>query len=381
MASVPQNILVFGNGPVAHCLALGLSIANFSVRLVRKPCLKTSENKKDPRAWAMRPASLRFLESLGVEVTRQAPLKAMDVWQSDRDGTPIPGELHLTPNCDGTLGAILPNSSLREAIWKAISDSHIEVYESASDSAMEVCSTEGAAIALICDPSWSTGLNPSAKASSWAYKQIAVTAPVQLSKPHDGIAKQVFLPSGPLAVLPLPNPNEASLVWSITKERWLGLQNLPELQEKVSDFCRTDLSFNPEALRTFPLSASNASTYLGNGYALIGDAAHKVHPLAGQGLNLSLADVGAVIDSLAQARRVGADLSTEFSLHNYERKRRPQNEAMRAATDQLHNLFNATWGPIRFARSIGLNVFDSSRLKNYLIDIMSDETPLSDHLN
>ena len=420
------KLLIFGDGPVALSLALGAQKLGFFSHLVRcapssefsqkkdleardpraeDPSAKDSKaeasraedpkspppkNKnpkaKDPRAWALTPGSLKFLRDLGLPLSHQAPLAAMEVWHADGSGAALPGALALKKE-GVSLGAVLPNAPLRREFEAAIQAAKIPTTVIAAGeprpNPLALCADRAAALALICDPAWAAALPPDHQPSRsrWDYDQIALTAPITLDRPHGGVARQVFLPSGPLAALPLPEPNRASLIWSLSKDRWQGIREQSNLPALVRACLGMDLTFDSNDLSTFPLRADHASTYLGPRFALLGDAAHRIHPLAGQGLNLGLADVGALLDTLVQARSVGSDVGSPLSLRHFERQRRPQNEAMRAATDSLKTLFGHDLGPIRLIRSLGLSAFDASPLKPKLLNWMSDPSPLSHALN
>ncbi len=374
-------LVIFGDGPVAQTLALGLRELDFSVHLIQRPARRDPAPADDPRAWALRPASLAFLAHLGVQDTPAAPLHALSVWQADRHGTPLAGRLHFPAPKTQTLGAIVPNSSLRAVLADAVVEAGIPVSEHALQDPCALRQRIGSGLALLCEAAWMNRLPQRPLVASWSYEHIAVTGPVNLAEDHGGVAKQVFLPSGPLALLPMPDPRQASLVWSINRARWRAVQKLPDLPQRIETFAQTRLDLDPKALRPFPLSSAHASSYGRPGLVLVGDAAHRIHPLAGQGLNLALADVGALIDTLVQARAVGSDFGDrgaggDLVLTAYARRRRPHNEAMRAATDQLQWLFGSDWGPLRFLRALGMDLVNASPLKVALIGVMSDPQPV-----
>ena len=376
-----SKLLILGDGPVALSAALAASKLQFAVHLIRKQ--PTASPRPDPRAWAMRPATLTFLQQLGLPLEHQAPIQSMQVWHADTAGKPLAGQLDLHHPTPKALGAIVPNAPLRDELNQAIGQadlptSWIEPTNQLPDP-LELKAEYRADLALICDPAWQTALpkDHQPTQSAWTYDQIAVTAPIKLTKPHEGIARQVFLPTGPLALLPLPDVQQASMVWSLSPEKWRLIRDHQNVPELVRQYTGLELDFDTADLASFPLSAQHASTYLGDGFVLLGDAAHRIHPLAGQGLNLGLADVGALIDTLVSARTVGSDLGNPLNLEDFQRRRRHQNEAMRAVTDQLKHIFGQTWGPIRFARSLGMEIINQSPLKSQLVNWMSHEEPLS----
>ena len=380
MAS-PAPFVIFGDGPVAHTLALGLRMLDFAVHLVQRPSRDDQTLADDPRAWALRPASLAFLTQLGVRDIPAAPLTALNVWHADQNGAPLAGRLHFPAPKAQTLGAVVPNAPLRAALADALAETGIPVSDQALQDPCALSQRIGGGLALLCEAAWVRRVPQRPLETHWPYEQVAATAQVNLAEDHAGVAKQVFLPSGPLALLPAPDPRQASLVWSVNKDRWRAAEHLPDLPQRIQTFAQTQLDLDPAALRAFPLSSAHASAYGRPGFVLVGDAAHRIHPLAGQGLNLALADVGALIDTLTQARAVGSNLGdktagSEFVLADYTRRRRPHNEAMRAATDQLNRFFGNDWGPLRLLRTLGMDLFNASYLKTALIRSMSDPQPL-----
>lgn len=379
MKTMTARLHIFGQGPVAHASALTAQKLGFAVLLVQSP---EPHKGVDPRAWSLRPASLKFLKDLGLPLAIQCPVLEMEVWHADEGGTRLPGELRFENNL---ISSIVPNAPLREEFAALIKERKIEVINAEPQNPLALMKAQddtAPGLALICDPMWATHLPNSIRpnASGWIYDQVALTAPVTLAEPHKQTARQVFLPSGPLALLPLPDPTAASLIWSLTPEKAEAVRTLPNLGHHISKLTGLDLRLDPKVLGTFSLQANHSSAYVEQGFALLGDAAHRVHPLAGQGLNLGFEDVGTLFDTLVAARSVGTDLSSTFALTDYERKRRPRNEAMRAATDQLKHFFGATWGPMRFARSLGLSAFNASPLKSSLQSWMSGPAPICETL-
>jgi 2-octaprenyl-6-methoxyphenol hydroxylase len=185
---------------------------------------------------------------------------------------------------------------------------------------------------------------------------------VEHERPHNGVAYEHFLPAGPFAILPLPG-NRSSLVWTETKARAPGLLALGEA------------GFNTELARRFgahlgkvkageprwsyPLSFHIARDFVAPRFALAGDAAHGIHPIAGQGLNLGIKDAAALAEVLLDAARLGRDIGALDVLRRYERWRRFDSFALAASTDALNRLFSNDLAPIRALRDIGLGIVDS----------------------
>ncbi len=204
------------------------------------------------------------------------------------------------------------------------------------------------------------------RARRWQYDQSGVVTTLAHEKPHRGTAYEHFLPAGPFAMLPLPDApdgtHRSSIVWT---ERHAMAQKAVELD---------DATFAREVLRRFgaghgrvwpiaprfryPLSGLHADSYIDRRMALVGDAAHAIHPIAGQGLNLGLRDVAALTECIVDARRLGLDVGHRDVLRRYQRWRRPDNLMLVAATDGLDRLFSNDLGPVRLARDLGMAAVD-----------------------
>ncbi|MEE2746002.1 MAG: 2-octaprenyl-6-methoxyphenyl hydroxylase [Pseudomonadota bacterium] len=191
----------------------------------------------------------------------------------------------------------------------------------------------------------------------WPYDQTSLVCTISHEKPHYNVAHEHFFPSGPLAILPLPG-KRSSIVWTENAtdgENFMALDEqefLLELTKKVGEFLGKLKLLGSRT--SYPLSIQFAKTRISNRIALIGDAAHTIHPIAGQGLNLGLRDVAALAEILTDAHRLGLDLGSNYVLRRYEKWRSFDTVAMLAATDGLNTLFSNHITPIKFLRSVGL---------------------------
>ena len=191
----------------------------------------------------------------------------------------------------------------------------------------------------------------------WPYPEVGVVATVKLSRPHNGVAHEHFLPSGPFAILPLTE-DRASLVWTEKAARGRALAAArsevfhAHLNRRFGDFV------GPATLEgkvfVYPLALELAEAMTAPRIALLGDAAHGVHPIAGQGLNLGLKDAAALAEVLVEAARIGEDLGSEAVLERYARWRRTDNVALAAATDLFNRLFTNDLAPLRLMRGAGM---------------------------
>jgi 2-octaprenyl-6-methoxyphenol hydroxylase len=195
----------------------------------------------------------------------------------------------------------------------------------------------------------------------WDYPQTGIVATVHHEKPHHGVAYEHFLSAGPFAILPMTG-NRSSLVWTERREDAAAIVRLGdedfanELRRRFGDHLG---KVTPEGPRwAYPLRLELARAYVKSRFALIGDAAHTIHPLAGQGFNLGLKDVAALAETVLDAARLGLDFGDEEILKRYERWRRFDSFVLAAATDGVNRLFSNDIPPIRFARDIGLGIVD-----------------------
>lgn len=191
----------------------------------------------------------------------------------------------------------------------------------------------------------------------WDYDQSGVVATVSLEHDHGGVAHEYFLPTGPFAILPLTE-RRASLVWCETRRRAEALKQsgddafLSHLRRRFGEFLGEVSVVGPRFV--YPLSLQYAERLTGARTALIGDAAHAVHPVAGQGLNMGLKDAAALAEVLVEAMRTGEDVGSEIVLDRYARWRRFDNAALAAGFDGFVRLFSTDLAPVRLARDIGI---------------------------
>jgi 2-octaprenyl-6-methoxyphenol hydroxylase len=200
----------------------------------------------------------------------------------------------------------------------------------------------------------------------WAYGQSGIVATLSHERPHGGCAVEHFLPSGPFAILPLSDGGKlghrSSIVWTERTENVPALLSLDEADMLVEIELRFGLELGELALESkvsaHPLGFGVARRFIGERLALLGDAAHLIHPIAGQGLNLGLKDVAALAEAIVDAARLGLDPGSAEALEDYEKARRFDTVAMGAVTDGLNRLFSNDATPLRLARDLGLGLVD-----------------------
>ncbi len=195
----------------------------------------------------------------------------------------------------------------------------------------------------------------------WNYRQVGIVATIAHAQPHGGLALERFFPDGPLAVLPMIG-QRSSIVWAAQERLARDLVPLPddafaeELAERIGDRLGEISLAGPRW--HYPLSMTQAKRYTAPRLALVGDAARAIHPLAGQGWNLALRDVGALAELVVDAKRVGLDIGSSALLARYERWRRFDSLALIAVTDGLNRLFGNDLLPLRLVRELGLGLVE-----------------------
>lgn len=386
-ADEEYDIVIVGGGIVGAAFACALADSPLRLALVeaRAPQPYRTETLPDLRVSAITQASQHIFAALDVWPTvatrRISPFREMAVW--DAAGA---GHIHFDSADIGapTLGWIIENQVIQTALWERLqAQTNITVI---CPAALQTVVFDAAQARLILN----TGQQISArlavaadgadsvlrtragiKTRGWSYAQQGVVATVTPQRPHGDCARQRFLADGPLALLPLVD-NRCSIVWSTSwahAERLLALDDAAFCQELTAasgGVLGEMLATGPRA--AFPLRLQHAQDYVRPRLALIGDAAHCIHPLAGQGVNLGLQDAAALAEVLLGAVQAGRDIGGLKTLRRYERWRKGDNLLMMGVMDGFKRLFGTDWSAARLARNRGLNATDKLQpVKNFIM--------------
>ena len=376
------DVVISGASFGGLALACGLSRAlglDFKIALIDRVAQSAAAPKADSRASALSAASKRMLEVLDVwplvaDVAQ--PVTGIEITDSTLETGVRPVLLtYDNVTADGEPATyIVPNSALQAALRRGVeSSSSLELITPAeaidfasNESGIEVTLADGGAIAaslLVAAEGRRSRLREAAgiKVVGWSYPQIGIVVTVHHDRPHGGRAVQHFLPSGPFAILPLTG-NRSCITWTedaVEAKRILALDDADFLAEVDKRFGGKLGALSLDGPRqSWPLEMHLARRYVGPRFALIGDAAHGVHPIAGQGLNLAFRDVAALVDVLSDAIRLGFDAGDAQALVRYERWRRFDSTISAATFDGLNRLFSSDRALIRSGRDFGLGLVD-----------------------
>ena len=365
------DIVIVGASLVGASAAVALAKQGFKVALVDKklPLVELANGEWDSRIYAISPGNADWLKDLGVwqrmNAERITPIDAMQIsGDSNIEALNFNAEDVFANN----LGYILENSALQQALWDELKTLDVDVLIGAEGTSVEL-NAQGAALQLANGQQLTAKLMiGSDGGNSWVraqaglsqqktvYEHVGVVANFEVELPHQNIARQWFLEDGIVAWLPLTG-NRISMVFSTKHSQNLMALSLAELAEYVVQAGGNTLGkmhcITPPV--AFPLVKQNASALIANRLALVGDAAHQVHPMAGQGVNLGFRDVVELAQVLAE-RNPLADIGDRFVLRRYERARKADLLAMQGLTHGLYGAFDSKQALVRAARNWGLSL-------------------------
>lgn len=382
LAPPDYDAVIVGGGMIGLTLATALGGTGLRIAVIdRDEPARAAASAYDGRSSAVAYASQRMLAAIGAwDGMRRAAEPILDIRVSDGDSLLFLHYDHrdLAGGAGGDappFGHIVENRAIRQALFGRVAD--LDTVDHLAPAVVVRIEREaGRAVVILRDGRrLSTALIVAADGRNsalrreagipvthWTYPQTGIVCTVAHESPHRGVAHERFLPAGPLAFLPMTDDprgiHRSSVVWT---ERNALAKAMMALD---------DPGFSAELARRFgpslgeirvlggrwayPLSLLHAARYTDRRLVLVGDAAHAIHPIAGQGLNLGLRDVAALAETLVDAHRLGLDIGDGQALARYQRWRRVDNFVLMAVTDGLNRLFSNAIPPVRLARDIGL---------------------------
>jgi len=375
------DVIIVGGGLNGSALAVALASAGLdSIVIDALPTKIRKDPKFDGRSYAIANGSAQMLKTIGLWGALEAnaqPMLEIKVTDGKAGQGPSPFWMHFdhAEIEEGPMGFMVQDRHLRSVLLTALADNaritHLSGQKVVSQSidanfasvTLEDNTQINASLIVGADGRQSrTALATGIKRIAWGYDQTALVCAVEHEKPHHGVAHQFFMPTGPLAILPLTG-NRSSIVWSETTknaERINALPNAQYLEELRPAFGSFLGEINLVGDRfTYPLGLSLATEMISDRVALVGDAAHGVHPIAGQGLNAGLRDIAALAEVLGDARKRGLDIGGSITLDEYQQWRRFDNTTLAIATDSFNRLFSNDNSLLRMARDLGMGVINS----------------------
>ena len=374
MSATRVDIAVVGGGPIGVAAAVALKQAGFGVGLIERGARPAAFDPAttDPRVYAISPASMRLLDRLrawpAIAAQRACAYTAMRVWERD----PAKALGFDSEREDQPLGWIVEHALLVDSLWRQLGGVAVlqgqpaRIERPADAGPATIVLDDGhpieARLIVAADGADSaTRRLAGIETQGWDYPQRGIVCHVRTAESHRDTAWQRFLKTGPLALLPCAD-GRCSIVWSADTafaEELLALDDTA-FRARLTDASEAVLGPVTETAPriSFPLRALRAASATADGVVLIGDAAHAIHPLAGQGANLGFADVAALAATLAEARDAGRDWSAPRTLSRYARTREADVLEMLAMTDALHRAFRLPLPGVRPLLGLGLAAVD-----------------------
>jgi len=382
------DVLVAGAGYVGLAVAVAVRAARPSLKVALVDAAPAGTWERDSRASAIAAAATRMLDQLGCweEIAPQAQAMTEMIITDSRPSDPV-RPVFLTFDGEVAPGEpfahMVHNRTLNGALRRRAAELGIDIIEGVAVEAFSVgpgCATihlaDGTALdatLLVAADGVNSRLRDMAgiKTVTLEYGQSGIVVTVAHERPHNGRAEEHFLPAGPFAILPLPG-NKSSIVWT---ERTADAEKLvaadpflfeAELEQRFGlKFGEISVEGKP---RAWPLTLKLVRSFVKPRFALAGDAAHGIHPIAGQGLNLGFKDAAALAETIVEADRLGQDIGALDVLESYARWRRFDTVQMGVTTDVLNRLFSNDIGPVRTIRDVGLGLVERMpRLKEFFI--------------
>lgn len=411
------NILIIGGGFAGLTAALSIAKANPNIKiaLLEKSDIKNQDKQRDGRAFAISKSSLKLFSE--IEITGEIKnfagviedIKIIDgdspfylhfdssaLLSQHRSGFTLPHLMDSSPHqdnggelgsdVDGILGVVIENFHIHNALRnQVLKQSNIklfcpnfyqEITFEKNQALIKIDNGETifAQLILACDGRFSA-LREKFNIATFqkSYQQTALVFNISHQKPHQNIALEKFLPAGPFAVLPMKNHLESSIVWTVkhqTAEALLELneENFLQQLKKATGNYLGDIRVITKPFK-YNLDLISAKKYYHERMVLVGDAAHGIHPIAGQGFNVGINDIKFLTDLIKEYFECGLDIGSETLLQKYQKVRKLDVSKMILATDSLNALFSNKILPIKIVRNLGLGIVEKiSPLKKFFIN-------------
>jgi 2-octaprenyl-6-methoxyphenol hydroxylase len=385
-----RDLLILGGGLVGMTLALAAARKGISSHVVDRadPAELTAEGF-DGRASAISTASWNLLTNIGLAARLEphaCPIASIAV----TDGMK-PGRLDFQPEPhEGSLGRMFANRELRLALFEAAKDEPLIAWHSRAEVVARERGEFGVMATLADGTALEAALMVAAEGrnsptreeagitvAKWDYRHRAIITVLTHAKPHDGVAWEIFYPAGPFALLPMldkpSGEHRSALVWTVNERDAAGVLGLgdraftAEVEKRMHGLYGAIAVDGPRS--SYPLGFHHTAKITAHRLALVGDAAHGIHPIAGQGLNLGLRDVGALVEVIADGMRLGLDPADAQLLARYERWRGLDSMMVALATDGLTRLFGIPGKLPSAIRRFGMSAVQRTpALKNWFMD-------------
>ncbi len=365
-----QPYIIIGANFTGLCCAIALSRLGQSSILVDSKAI-SKPTFEDGRAIALSYGSKQILESIGLWEALEAFAGKIDEIRVTDQYSPL--FLHFDNN--STLGYIIQSHDLQRIMYNAAAqDPNISIFE---NTIYELLDNNETQVSIrLNDYVYTTKLLIAAdgkfsqlrelcniKIFQHDYKQTAIVCKVHHEKPHNNIAQEIFLKNGPFAILPLADPHSSGIVWTETPQTAEALLELDLdklnyfLSEKFTDYLSEVKLIG--SVTSYPLTLVMARGYYRHRIVLIGDSAHSIHPIAGQGFNLALQDIACLSVLYTKYKNIGLGLGCFQSLNEYQKERMKDNIAMAAITDSLNKLFSNNIPFVKEMRQLGLKLINN----------------------
>ncbi len=373
-ADLQTEVLIVGGGMVGLTLAAALADGGITSVVVDRADPDDILNAAfDGRVSALADSSCRMMQALGVWPEMAPHAQPINQIRVSDGASPLFLHFGDAEISDGPMGHLVENRVIRQALYNRIADQPRVTFLTKTlvtgfdrDGSVTAMLSDGRSVDAAAIIGAEGRNSPTRKAAAirtlgWSYGQTGIVAVVRHARPHHGVAQEHFLPAGPFAMLPMVG-NRSSLVWTERDDIAAALLSLDdekldwEMRKRFGDFLGEAHLDGPKW--SYPLSLQRAEKFTDHRLALVGDAAHGIHPISGQGLNLGLRDAATLGEAMVDAARLGLDIGATDVLGRYESWRRFDTELTLLITDTLNRLFSNDFTPVRHARDLGLAIIN-----------------------